>query len=335
MPNRESPEHDEMARLAKLEALRELQGLEGLMQSASPPVTRREHLEGRARLIASVEKMRRPTKVRLYALAAAGTVATLAVVATAATRYWTRTPQDPTRLAPHAQEKAPSAAGIAKGSAAATAPKADTAPEDSGVAESAVTENAVAESAVTESAIAEGTETAAAAKPDKPAAAAIAKVSWRELVGRGDFQRVLREARAAGFGHVLRTRPVSDLRALGDAVRYSGDEDLQARAVYEAIRDRFPASDDARIAAFVLGRLSEEHANRPDDAITWYSTYLREAPAGTFAGDALGRKMVLVARQSGKQEARALAIDYLRRYPHGPYEKPALEIAQPRETKGH
>ncbi|HWL84431.1 MAG TPA: hypothetical protein VNO21_01445, partial [Polyangiaceae bacterium] len=136
------------------------------------------------------------------------------------------------------------------------------------------------------------------------------------------------ETKAAGFDNVLRTRPVADLRALGDAIRYAGDRELDAEAVYESIRRRFPATDDAHVSAFVLGRLREEHAQRPDDAVAWYTTYLREAAAGPFAGDALGRKMMLIARRSGRQEARDLALEYLRLYPHGPYEKAALDITR-------
>ncbi|WP_394849517.1 hypothetical protein LZC95_18985 [Pendulispora brunnea] len=271
-----------------------------LLRNATPPVTRQEHLEGRARLIASVEKMRKPARARFYALAAAGAAITMALVAAAATRHWSPTPAPSTTAAPM-PVPAPSDAP----------PAPVPAPELAPLLEPEIIELEPQEKPATRAVV-----------PPTPAP------TWRELVARGEFQRVLREAKAAGFGHVLRTRPATDLRALGDAVRYSGDEDLQARAVYESIRDRFPGTDDAHVSAFVLGRLCEEHANRPDDAIAWYATYLREAGTGPFAGDARGRTMVLVARRSGRQAARPLALEYLKLYPHGPYEKPALDLTR-------
>ncbi|WP_394839024.1 hypothetical protein LVJ94_19230 [Pendulispora rubella] len=269
-----------------------------LLQDATPPVTRQQHLEGRARLIASVEKMRRPSRARFYALAAAAGAIMVALVAVAATNRW------------HAPAVLPTAAPTPSATPSEP-PAAVPAPELAPALEPEIIE---------------------LEPQDKPAVRAVVPPTpaptWRELVARGEFKRVLREAKAAGFGQVLRTRPATDLRALGDAVRYSGDEDLQARAVYESIRDRFPGTDDAHVSAFVLGRLCEEHANRPDDAIGWYGTYLREAGSGPFAGDARGRTMVLVARRSGRQAARPLAMEYLRLYPHGPYEKPALDLTR-------
>ena len=270
-----------------------------LLRNATPPVTRQEHLEGRARLIASVEKMRRPARTRFYALATAGAVVTMALMAAAAVRWHPPAPAASTAAAP-----LPSAA---PSEAPANVHAPELAPLAPDIIELEPQEKP-------------GTGRAVVAPTPAP--------SWRELVARGEFKRVLREAKAAGFGNVLRTRPATDLRALGDAVRYSGDEDLQARAVYESIRDRFPGTDDAHVSAFVLGRLCEEHANRPDDAIAWYATYLREAGAGPFAGDARGRTMVLVARRSGREAARPLAMEYLRLYPHGPYEKPALDLTR-------
>jgi hypothetical protein len=278
-----------------------------LLRSATPPITRQEHLEGRARLIASVEKMRRPTKTRFYMLAAAGAAITLALAAAAATSRLSSShaPAAPTTAIP-APSAPPPSPGAGGSGADVHAP--ELAPLDPEIIELEPPQEK-------------------SASPRAPVAPTQAP-SWRELVARGEFKRVLREAKTAGFGNVLRTRPASDLRALGDAVRYSGDEDLQARAVYESIRDRFPGTDDAHVSAFVLGRLCEEHANRPDDAIAWYTTYLHEAGTGPFAGDARGRTMVLVARRSGREAARPLAMEYLRLYPHGPYEKPALDLTR-------
>jgi hypothetical protein len=159
-----------------------------------------------------------------------------------------------------------------------------------------------------------------------PAAPAPTGPTWSKLVSSGDFARVLREADAEGVGHALASRPLGDLRALGDAARYSGNPALAKRA-YSAVRARFASSGEARTAAFLLGRIAEEQDHSNTDAARWYDTYLAEAPGGAFAGDALGRKMVLVSKSQGRDAARPLATRYLQRFPGGPYAAAARDLA--------
>lgn len=150
--------------------------------------------------------------------------------------------------------------------------------------------------------------------------------SWPKLVTAGDYGRVVKEANAEGVGHALASRPMGDLRALGDAARYSGNPAL-ARRAYLGIRSRFPATGEARGAAFLLGRVAEEQEHATADAARWYDTYLAEAPGGAFAGDALGRKMVLVSKTQGRDAAKPLADRYLQRFPAGPYAAAAHDLA--------
>ncbi len=159
-----------------------------------------------------------------------------------------------------------------------------------------------------------------------PAGAAQAAVAWPKLVAGGEYARVMKEASAEGVGHALAARPLSDLRALGDAARYTGSSDV-ARRAYAAVRARFAGSGDARTAAFLLGRVAEEQDHAVADAVRWYDRYLAEAPGGAFAGDALGRKMVLVSTNQGRDSARPLAERYLRRFPSGPYAAAARDLA--------
>jgi len=76
----------------------------------------------------------------------------------------------------------------------------------------------------------------------------------------------------------------------------------------------------------LLGRLSE---GEPEEAIGWYDRYLREAPNGEFADEALGRKLIAVQRSSGAAGARPIAEQYLRRFPRGAYATRARELAPP------
>ena len=148
---------------------------------------------------------------------------------------------------------------------------------------------------------------------------------WSKLVAAGDFARVVRQAEADP-GRAISSRPLPDLRALGDAARYEGNAALADRA-YLAVRERFPSSSEARAAAFLLGRVAEEQRHAGVDAIRWYDVYMQEAAKGPFAGDALGRKMSLVAASQGREAARPLAAAYLRGYPSGPYATVARDFA--------
>jgi hypothetical protein len=158
-----------------------------------------------------------------------------------------------------------------------------------------------------------------------PQSAVPPALTWSKLVAAGDFSRVVREAEADP-GRAISSRPLPDLRALGDAARYEGNAALADRA-YLALRERFPSSAEARAAAFLLGRVTEEQQHASADAIRWYDVYMQEAARGPFAGDALGRKMSLVAASQGREAARPLAAAYLRGYPSGPYATVARDLA--------
>jgi FecR-like protein len=156
----------------------------------------------------------------------------------------------------------------------------------------------------------------------RPAAAG---PSWSTRVSAGGYAGVVDDAESDGMSRVLALRPLADLRALGDAARYAGRADIAKRA-YTAIRERFASSPDARMAAFLLGRVAEEEEHATGEALRWYDTYVLEAPGGALAGDALGRKMVLVSRAQGRDAARSLAQRYLESFPGGTYSAAARDL---------
>lgn len=139
--------------------------------------------------------------------------------------------------------------------------------------------------------------------------------SWPGLVAAGEYATVIDAANQRGVRACLDDCAQDDLRALADAARLSGKAALAERALL-AQRARFAGSSDALSAAFLLGRAAEDRHD--PKAIGWYDKYLEEAPKGRFAGDALGRKMLLVA-SGNKQTGAALAAEYLARFPAGPY----------------
>jgi hypothetical protein len=79
------------------------------------------------------------------------------------------------------------------------------------------------------------------------------------------------------------------------------------------------------VAAFYLGRMAEgEHDER--SSLAWFQAYLAESPNGTYASEALGRRMVLVRAAQGSPAARPLADAYLRRFPSGTYAETARAL---------
>ncbi|HEY4015480.1 MAG TPA: FecR family protein [Polyangiaceae bacterium] len=148
---------------------------------------------------------------------------------------------------------------------------------------------------------------------------------WAAELADGKFASIVDEALGLGLEPVYAGSGADDLAALADAARYTRHFDV-ARGALLAQRQRFAASERARVAAFSLGRLSE--AQRDDrKALSWFETYLQEAPEGTYASEALGRKMILVEQLDGSDAARALAAAYLHRFPSGTYAEAAHAIA--------
>jgi TolA-binding protein len=148
--------------------------------------------------------------------------------------------------------------------------------------------------------------------------------SWPARVGHGDFDGVIADAERRGIDRSIADSTVTDLAALADAARYARREDLARRAL-TAQRARYPGSMQARDASFFLGGLAESQKNDVA-SLQWYDVYLGENTDGAYASQALGRKMMLVQRMRGLDGARAIAIEYLARFPDGPYASSANKL---------
>jgi ferric-dicitrate binding protein FerR (iron transport regulator) len=151
-------------------------------------------------------------------------------------------------------------------------------------------------------------------------------VAWPKLLAKGDFADVIADAERRGMGDTIARANPSDLSALADAARYTKRYDL-ARQVLLAMRTRFAGADHARDASFFLGRLAEAVPDRTEAALGWYETYLREAPRGLYASEALGREMALFA-PNAPERARKVAAQYLARFPHGPQSELARSLLE-------
>jgi hypothetical protein len=159
-----------------------------------------------------------------------------------------------------------------------------------------------------------------------PANYAAANPDWPALLANGDFEAIVRQAEQRGLDECIATASTTELAALADAARYSRHDDI-ARRTLLAQRSRFPGSAAARDAAFLLGRL-EETVKNPIAGIDWYDRYVREGAGGTYASQAMGRKMLLIDQVSGSARSRAAAEDYLSHFPDGEYSAKARALTR-------
>jgi len=95
-------------------------------------------------------------------------------------------------------------------------------------------------------------------------------------------------------------------------------------------RRRFARSMKAAMAAFLLGRHAEDSGGGLADAQLWYASYMREAPGGPLAGEALGRQMVVLEKLGRTAEAKEAAKRYVMRFEGGSYEPVARTLLQGR-----
>ena len=155
-----------------------------------------------------------------------------------------------------------------------------------------------------------------AAAPSTAPKAADAR-GWQAWLAAGQWDRILADADRAGVTATLDQASSEDLFALADVARYRHRTEL-ARSALLAERRRFPTSPRALDAVFLLGRVAEvgEGTTR---ALALYDESLSRAPNGPYAGEALGRKMILFNDRGDPAQARAIARQYLLRFPSGSY----------------
>jgi hypothetical protein len=168
---------------------------------------------------------------------------------------------------------------------------------------------------------------AAIGEGDSRAPAALGKeevLAWPALVAKGRFAEVVSAAESAGTERVLRERSGADLSALAHAAHYTGRTALAVGA-WTTLRERFAGQKPARQAAFFLGRVYDQQG-RAADALRWLNAYLSEAPGDVYASEALGRKLAVVQKLQGPGPARAVAEDYLSRFPKGAYAQTARAL---------
>jgi transmembrane sensor len=153
------------------------------------------------------------------------------------------------------------------------------------------------------------------ATPTSPPA--VSSSSWRQQAEAGHYRDALAEAERKGFEGICRESSGADLLTLAEAARYAGRAE-RAEEALKAVRARFGHSDDAALAAYLLGRIAADNHRDHANAAHWFRAYLAERPGGRLDREAEGRLLESLAfmdRDTAREAARA----YLQHYPSGPH----------------
>lgn len=141
---------------------------------------------------------------------------------------------------------------------------------------------------------------------------------WQTMLNQRDYLGAIAAVEFAGFSSVLKTASLAELWELMNAARRANRDEL-AEQILLTCRHRFPTSEKAPLAAFVLGKVNYYGKQNAGNAVRWFRTYLNEAPTGPLAEEALGRLIVLENERGKTHEAKSLASQYLQRYPKGAF----------------
>jgi hypothetical protein len=123
---------------------------------------------------------------------------------------------------------------------------------------------------------------------------------------------VLTHVDKLGSQVVFRSASAQELWSVARAARLGGRPEL-ARDSLLALRTKHGTRGET---SYLLGKVHADQLRATSEAISWFETYLKEAPGGPLAEQATGR---LVELQAGTLRGRSAAKRYLELYPSGAY----------------
>jgi TolA-binding protein len=166
----------------------------------------------------------------------------------------------------------------------------------------------------------------AAAEPTPAPAVArpAAELDWRELYRSRKYRAALARAKELGFDRLASELPAAALADLADTARLGGEPALAIRAL-GALGRRFPESNEAREATFLLGRV---HALRGEVSLATqnFERYLSASGSKAYESEAMGRLLELYAKGPDRGRAENMARRYLQRAPDGAYRRLAHSL---------
>jgi hypothetical protein len=157
-----------------------------------------------------------------------------------------------------------------------------------------------------------------------PRAAPVAELGWFELYRARKYRAALARAKELGFDRLTSELPAAALADLADTARLGGEPALAIRAL-NSLGRRFPGSNEAREATFLLGRV---HALRGEESLATqnFERYLSSSGRKAYESEAMGRLLELYAKGSDRSRAEKMARRYLERAPDGAYRRLAHSL---------
>ncbi len=148
---------------------------------------------------------------------------------------------------------------------------------------------------------------------------------WRTHLAREEYAQAVAWIEKQGVSAFADQASLADLQAMANAARYAG-RGQTALVLLVSLRTRFPGTGPASTAAFLMGRVYSEQLKDHRAAVSWFSTYLAEVPAGSLVEEALGRKMDAAQRAGMTAEAKRTAALLIERHPASPFRPLANQI---------
>ena len=164
---------------------------------------------------------------------------------------------------------------------------------------------------------------------DAPEPVAVQVVTWKGLARQGNYAGALELAQEGGVDTILSGADSTDLYLFGDMARLAGEPELSQRA-FSSLRVRFPGTQYAAEASFVLGKMAYDNDKDFRGAARWLQTHISEQPEGASVDDAMGLLMMSYERAGDRAAARVAAKEYLERFPSGKSVRQAKTYAKRR-----
>jgi transmembrane sensor len=141
----------------------------------------------------------------------------------------------------------------------------------------------------------------------------VAAARWMALAGEKRF------GEAYGLLRQVPLRELSDpddLMLAADVARQAGRSERAVPFLERVVREH-PNEVSAQLAGFSLGKVYLDNLGEPALAARAFAAVRAMAPGGGLAQDALAREVEAWARAGDKAQARDVATEYARLYPHG------------------
>jgi transmembrane sensor len=160
------------------------------------------------------------------------------------------------------------------------------------------------------------------AEPLQPEPRSSASASAGAAAGHARFMELARSSQFKAAYQLMSQNPTvvgasaEELMLAADSARLSGHAD-EALRYLRRVTQEHGSDSRAPISAFTQGRLLLSQLRRPGEAAEAFALARKLRPAGSLAEDALAREAEARAAAGSGGRAKALATDYLARYPKG------------------